>query len=204
MKSPKAPPFDLRHLLPAMPPDTRGISAVEIGAISQSVLDARQRRLIEDHANPIHRWATVAPLKGDEDHDVHAEIAAAVLKQIMDPRLAEQWATARKGATPMHQNRWIRDWWIICNWLKFQDPEMLENPIEIGLCDLDDEFAAEIIGKRFTIVGYSAAAFKKFRSEYKLKQVRPGLRLRGQTKQANGISLRITPREKRQERRKSR
>ncbi len=207
MKRPKkqlAPKLDLSNLIPLMLPDSRGITAVEIARISQSVIDAKRVRLAEDQADPIHRWATVAPVKGNEDHDVPAAIAAAVLKQIMDLRLAEQWATARKGATPMHQNRWIRDWWILWNWLKFQDPEMLQNPIEIGFCDLHEDLAADIINGRFKTASYSAAAFKAIRSKYKLAQVRPGLRLRGLVKESGrGLLIKITQRDS-HERRKIR
>ena len=90
MKRPKkqlAPKLDLSNLIPLMLPDSRGITAVEIARISQSVIDAKRVRLAEDQADPIHRWATVAPVKDHEDHEVPPAIAAAIGRAVMDHKM---------------------------------------------------------------------------------------------------------------------
>lgn len=159
-----------------MPPDSRGIPADVIANIAQSVFNAKNTRLREDREDPVHRWATVA---SNKDATPPAEISAAIVKEIMDPVKARQFANSRKSASPINENRWLRDWWIIYNWLTFSNQNQIFDGPEIGLCDLTDELASEIIGIRFTTTGFQVSAFRKFRREYGLQQVPESLKLAG-------------------------
>ncbi len=169
------------------PPLDRGISKEEIWAICQSIYDAKQAMKKEDLDDLIHGFATVKE-DSDQPHQAHPSIRLRLLDQIEQAGGPSRFAYAKKTAKPIRENEWIRELWILRNWLSFQDETVCRKITEIGLCDLEDELAALIIHDRFNCREFSKKTFRRFRGKYKLRQVPQIFKLRGIRKSTKGCA----------------
>jgi hypothetical protein len=173
--------FSPHHLIPMY----RGIPEEEIRAICQSLHNAWETRKKEDLGDLIHGYATVKEKPG-VNHKPHPSLRLLLLDQIEQGNGASSFAYAKESAKLLRKNEWFRDLWILRNWLTLQDPITDHGLPEIGICDMEDAMAADIIESRFDCGGYSMKKFRRFRAKYRLRQVPKEFKLRGIRKVTHG------------------
>jgi len=181
MKTPNPNPET--QFLKLLPPDKRDVPCDVIADICQSLINAKQAMKKADLEDLIHGFATV---DDPEPEKRNPSLRLAMLDQIDKGNGPTRYAYARKTKKPIRENEWIRDLWILRNWLTFQDKTTIEGIEDIGLCDLEDEVAASVIQDRFDCGEYSRKIFRRFRDKHQLRQVPQKLKIRGIRKNTRG------------------